>query len=232
MLPGRLWGWLDRLEAYGTFSNSDDSQHSSGFGFEAVSSDGRVALGEFDSAGITSTSSISDRTREIGMRFKSDNFTDTDFPLIVSFEPFYRNGKTRVRGTVGSSYAYQADADSDMYGLQLALETEIKMSVPALSFIGRVAGGGYGMHFGESSGQRIATYTEGRGGSDNTVGYRLGAEAGFRFLASEASYFSATGAVDHFSKAATLGMGAGGLPRGKLGRQTDFQAKLNFTFLD
>jgi len=231
VLPRRMWGFLDRLEAYGTFSNNDDTSQSTGYSFTATSSDGQVAIGEFDTDGIANNASVSDRTREIGMRFKSDNFTDTSFPLIVSLEPFYRNEKIRTRAAIGDSYAQESNASTDMYGVQLALETEIDMFIPELSFIGRIAGGGYAVSFDQHSAQHIATYSEGSSSGDDATGYRLGAEAGFRFAASDTSFVSATGAVDHFSKAATTGARQG-MPSASLGKQTDYQAKLNFIFLN
>jgi len=231
VLPRRMWGFLDRLEAYGTFSNNDDTSQSAGYSFTATSSDGQVAIGEFDTDGIANNASVSDRTREIGMRFKSDNFTDTSFPLIVSLEPFYRNEKIRTRAAIGDSYVQESNAGTDMYGVQLALETEIDMFIPELSFIGRIAGGGYAVSFDQHSAQHIATYSEGSSSGDDATGYRLGAEAGFRFAASDTSFVSATGAVDHFSKAATTGARQG-MPSASLGKQTDYQAKLNFIFLN
>lgn len=229
VLPQRLFGAIDRIEAFGSFSNNDASSNTQGFSFSAESADGKAALALFDTNGITGLNKLNEKHREIGVRFKSDNFTDTAFPVIVSFEPFYRNEQIDSSATVGADYRLARKADVDMYGIQLGLETEVPIIAQTVSFVGRVSGGVYALNMDRSSTERIASYTLASNSSDDQTGYRLGAEVGIKLQMNATSFATLTGAADHLSDAPQLGnrTAAGAT----LDDQTDYQAKLNLTFV-
>lgn len=229
VMPARLLGLIDRVEAYSAFSSNDDSQNTRGFSFTATSADGRAALSLFDTDGIDGVVSLSERHREFGLRFKSDNFTDTAFPVIVSFEPFYRRVEVETDARVAADYALSNETDVNMYGVQLALETEVPLALQVLSFVGRVSGGIYAVDADAKASERVGTYTLSWSGGDDETGYRLGAEAGLRLQMNNSSFATLTGAVDHFSEAPSV-TSAATAAAVTLADQTDYQVKLNLTF--
>lgn len=224
-LPTRAFGVIDRVELYGALSETDKDADSNGTGFAATTADGKAKVALFDSAGLQGSQSFEERHTEFGFRLKSDNFTDTQLPLIVSFEPFYRKERLTADSSFGADYASRLSGDADMFGAQVALETEIPLSPQLLSFIGRIAGGIYGVQMDGSASERIGTYSLTARDDDSDTGYRLGAEAGVRLLINETSFASLTGAVDHLSEAPSLKNGVASLDS-----QTDYQAKLTLTF--
>lgn len=224
-LPTRALGLIDRVELYGALSETDKDADANGTGFAATTADGKATVALFDSAGLQGSQSFEERHTEFGFRLKSDNFTDTQFPLIVSFEPFYRKERLTADSSFGADYASRLSSDADMYGALVALETEIPLSPQLLSFIGRIAGGIYGVQMDGSASERIGTYSLTAHDDDSDTGYRLGAEAGVRLLINETSFASLTGAVDHLSEAPSLKDGVASLDS-----QTDYQAKLTLTF--
>lgn len=225
VLPTRAFGLIDRIELYGALSETDKDANSDGTGFAATSADGKASIALFDSAGLQGSQSFEERHTELGLRLKSDSFTDTQFPLIVSFEPFYRKERLIADSSFGADYGSRLSADADMYGAQVALETEIPLSPQSLSFIGRIAGGIYAVQMDGRASERIGTYALTAHDDDTATGYRVGAEAGVRLSINETSFASLTGEVDHLSQAPSLKDGVASLDS-----QTDYRAKLTLTF--
>jgi hypothetical protein len=225
--------WLfDRFEAYGTLTNNQSAQ-GLGTSFATASSDGVGVVEVYDSAGIEGGNIVTLDTQEIGLRLKSDNGTGGTVPLIFSFEPFVRHVSYRASTDAAGTYNLSSKLESYMFGAQVALETEVQTGIAALTWVGRLAGGLYGMSADARMRESVGPYVLGSADEAFKIGYRLGLQSGFRLRLNEDASATVTGAVEHLSQSASYAYAPGtpGNVRSlETGGVTDYQAKLGLVF--
>ena len=194
-----MLGLVDRVEAYMTRARNEDDDRQRTLIFEGASEDGQALVAAIKTAGYDiETREVLTQT-ELGMRFKSDRFAQGPIPLIFSLEPFYMRYEQEARYGVQYLAEFDGTVDADLWGGQLALESEIPLFGEALSWVGRVSAGLYHM---DADARFVTTLNDsisepGR----NEDGYRLGGETGLRMALTPNASLTATGAVDHLSEA-------------------------------
>ena len=214
-LPMPLTGTFERVEVYGGYTRNTERDGVKGAA-AGISVDGTTAFavaasGNGAAFGITPVSVAARQETsfgEIGLRLKSRRMA-APVPLFLSVEGFYAryDQSTAMRadtgGLISSQLAPQlirrnADTDGDLFGTQLALETSIPVSGTALELIGRAAGGIYHLaaegRFSDNFGND--THIRDR---QSTVGLRFGGEAGVRIALGQATSFTLSGGIDHFT---------------------------------
>jgi hypothetical protein len=168
-------------------------------------------------------------TKEIGFRFKSDRRAG---PLAValSAEPFYirydqetdTNATANFFNAIFGTANRHSDVSANLFGAQLALEAALPLA-ENLSLIGRGSAGVYNVSadgdFSSGSAQALGTFKVGISDGSSRAGYRLGAEAGFRYTVNSSTWLSLTTSVDYLSEVPTAV-----LPR----FETDSAAHLGF----
>jgi hypothetical protein len=190
-------GFFDRIEGYGTFARNRDSGALHPLNFLWGSDDGRVAVQAFNTAGLNVPHHDEVKQREFGLRFKSDRMAHGRVPLVMSLESFYVDYEQEAGFGLAGVFNVNAQVDGDLFGAQLALESELPLIANRLHWVGRMAGG---LYYLDADGH----FTDTLGGaavkdSLNEDGYRLGAETGLRVFLSPSHLLTFTGAVDHYS---------------------------------
>lgn len=229
----RAWGLFDRFEAYGSFTSNENTQGIGGTSFTATTANGLGMVAAYDSAGLEGRSTVSVATQEFGLRFKSDNGVNGPLPLIFSFEPFLRHITHNASSDIAGVYSLSSKYTANMVGAQVALETEVRTGIAALSWVGRVSGGLYGIAVDAKMAESIGPYAVGTDDDAFKLGYRLGLESGFRLRLNENASMTLTGAVEHLSQSASFSYASGGVGTDRaldLGSSTDYQAKLGLVF--
>jgi hypothetical protein len=153
-------------------------------------------------------------TREIGFRFKSDRRAGP-LAFALSAEPFYiRYDQETDTNAIATDFSYaffgranrHSDVSANLFGAQLALEAALPLA-GNLSLIGRGSAGVYNVSAdGDfSSGAVQPGFTSKASVSDGSsrAGYRLGAEAGFRYAVNSSTWLSLTTSVDYLSEVPT-----------------------------
>lgn len=206
---------MNRVEAYGSIRAADeDRDHGSAIAFRSVDNNAAIALAAIPAGDATATTDQSLALREFGLRLKSDQqIGGTTFTL--GLEPFFMRYEqnTRTSATLKSFTAFGhriADVESDIYGMQFAIEGAIPLS-GQFSLIGRGSAGAYHVNtdadfsssFGLSTGGITWTHDAKVSDGDTRMGYRLGAETGVRYTVSSSTWLSVTGAVDYLSEVPT-----------------------------
>jgi hypothetical protein len=223
-------GIISRVELYGMGSFADESTATSGI-FAMRGVDNRSYAIFFGVPVNHVNVDIEQRlsTREIGFRFKSDRRAGP-LAFALSAEPFYirydqetdTNAIATHDNAIFSTANRHSDVSANLFGAQLALEAALPLA-ENLSLIGRGSAGVYNVSAdGDfSSGAVQPGFTSKASVSDGSsrAGYRLGAEAGFRYVVNSSTWLSLTTSVDYLSEVPTAV-----LPR----FQTDSAAHVGF----
>ena len=196
---GPVLGVIDRFEAYGTHSRNEDDEIKQSQAFTGVSADGQAIVTAINTKGLQIETDETLTQTEFGMRFKSDRLAHGVLPLIVSLEPFYMNYEQESGYGLADVVMFESTVEADLWGGQLALESEIPLFGEAISWVGRVSGGFYWMDADGDFSNSLTGRTLSLG-TDET-GYRLGAETGLRLFLGPHAFLTGTGAVDHLSEA-------------------------------
>ena len=207
-----LLGVVNRIEAYGSRTSSDADQSSNGaFGLRSVDNLAAIALAAVpvEDLKVRATQDLS--LTEFGLRLKSDQKMG-GATVTLGAEPFYirYDQSTRTSGALSdlldASGSRSSDVESDIFGLQLAIEGAAPLGGP-FSILGRASAGLYNIDtdadFSSTFSIPFASYEAGVSDSDSRTGYRLGAEAGVRYAISSAAWLSVTGSVDYLSETPT-----------------------------
>lgn len=207
-----LLGVVNRIEAYGSRTSSDGDQSSNGaFGLRSVDNLAAIALAAVpvEDLKVRATQDLS--LTEFGLRLKSDQKMG-GATVTLGAEPFYirYDQSTRTSGALSdlldASGSRSSDVESDIFGLQLAIEGAAPLGGP-FSILGRASAGLYNIDtdadFSSTFSIPFASYEAGVSDSDSRTGYRLGAEAGLRYAISSAAWLSVTGSVDYLSETPT-----------------------------
>ena len=207
-----LLGVVNRIEAYGSRTSSDADQSSNGaFGLRSVDNLAAIALAAVpvEDLKVRATQDLS--LTEFGLRLKSDQKMG-GATVTLGAEPFYirYDQSTRTSGALSdlldASGSRSSDVESDIFGLQLAIEGAAPLGGP-FSILGRASAGLYNIDtdadFSSTFSIPFASYEAGVSDSDSRTGYRLGAEAGLRYAISSAAWLSVTGSVDYLSETPT-----------------------------
>jgi len=207
-----LLGAVNRIEAYGSRTSSDADQSSNGaFGLRSVDNLAAIALAAVpvEDLQVRATQDLS--LTEFGLRLKSDQKMG-GATVTLGAEPFYirYDQSTRTSGALSglldASGSRSSDVESDIFGLQLAIEGAAPLGGP-FSILGRASAGLYNIDtdadFSSTFSIPFASYEAGVSDSDSRAGYRLGAEAGVRYAISSAAWLSVTGSVDYLSETPT-----------------------------
>jgi hypothetical protein len=205
-------GVVNRIEAYGSRTSSDADQSSNGaFGLRSVDNVAAIAMAAVpaESLQVRATQDLS--LTEFGLRLKSDQSMG-GATLTLGAEPFYirYDQSTRTTGALSdlfdASGTRSSDVESDMFGIQLAIEGAAPLSGP-FSILGRASAGVYNIDtdakFSSTFVMPFASYEADLSQSESRTGYRLGAEAGLRYAISSAAWLSVTGSVDYLSETPT-----------------------------
>jgi hypothetical protein len=209
-------GIVSRVELYSMGRFADESAATSGI-FAMRGIDNRSAVFFFsvpvDHLNVDVEQSLS--TKEIGFRFKSDQRAGS-LAFALSAEPFYirydQETDTNVIATDFPSGIFatanrRSDVSADLFGAQLALEAALPLAAK-LSLIGRGSAGVYNVSadgdFSTGAVQKnVNTLNEGVSDEGSRAGYRLGAEAGFRYTVNSSTWLSLTTSVDYLSEVPT-----------------------------
>ena len=244
---GPILGLIDRFEAYGTHARNEDDEIKQSQAFTGVSADGQAIVTAINTKGLQIETDETLTQTEFGMRFKSDRLAQGILPLIVSLEPFYMNYEQESGYGLAQVVMFESTVDADLWGGQVALESEIPLIAQRLHWVGRVAGGVYWMDADGDFSNSLTGKTLGPGIEE--TGYRLGAETGLRLFIGPHAFLTATGAADHLSEAPravfrgglgapddsppaeSLLRGAGAIPaRVESDELTNYRANLRLTF--
>jgi len=196
---GPVMGLIDRFEAYGTHSRNEDDEIKQSQAFTGVSADGQALVSAINTRGLQIETDETLTQTEFGMRFKSDRLAQGVLPLIVSLEPFYMNYEQESGYGLAQVMMFESTVEADLWGGQVALESEIPIIAERLHWVGRVSGGVYWMDADGDFSNSLTGKTLGPGIEE--TGYRLGAETGLRLFLGEHAFLTATGAADHLSEA-------------------------------
>lgn len=211
-----LLGVVNRIEAYGSRTSSDVDQSSNGaFALRSVDNLAAIALAAVpvEDLQVRATQDLS--LTEFGLRLKSDQKMGGAI-VTLGAEPFYirYDQSTRASGALSdlldASGTRSSDVESDIFGLQLAIEGAAPLGGP-FSILGRASAGLYNIDtdadfsstFMMPFSPPFNTYKAQVSDSDSRTGYRLGAEAGVRYAISSAAWLSVTGSVDYLSETPT-----------------------------
>ena len=224
-------GFVDRIEGYGTFARNRDSGALHPLNFLWASDDGRVAVQALNTDGLDVPHHDEVKQREFGLRFKSDRMARGRVPLVVSLEPFYVDYEQEASFGLAGVVNVDAQVDGDLFGAQLAFESELPLIANRLHWVGRRAGG---LYYLDADGH----FTDTLGGaavkdSLNEDGYRLGAETCLRLFLSPSHLLTFTGAVDHYSDLPIAVFGdalSGAASHVKTDDLTNYRAVVRLTF--
>jgi hypothetical protein len=221
-------GIVNRIEAYGSRTSSDADQSSNGaFGLRSVDNLAAIAIAAVpvETLQVRATQDLS--LTEFGLRLKSDQKMG-GANVTLGAEPFYirYDQSTRTTGAlsdlIDTSGTRSSDVESDMFGIQLAIEGAAPLGGP-FSILGRASAGIYNVDtdakFSSTFVLPFATHQADLSDSDSRTGYRLGAETGVRYAISSTAWLSVTGSVDYLSETPTAVLPASA---------TDGQAHLAF----
>lgn len=209
-------GSINRIEVYGSRTSSNADQSSNGaFGLRSVDNIAAIAIAAVpvDDLQVRATQDLS--LTEFGLRLKSDQKMG-GANVTLGAEPFYirYDQSTRTSGAlsdlIDASGSRSSDVESDMFGIQLAIEGAAPMGGP-FSILGRASAGLYNIDTNADFSSTFtmpfrppfSTYEAQVSDSDSRTGYRLGAEAGVRYAISSAAWLSVTGSVDYLSETPT-----------------------------
>lgn len=218
-LPSPWLGLLSRVEVYGSRAGAEEDRSSNGaIGLRSVDNAAAIAIAAVPLGALPVKSTQDLTTTEFGLRLKSDQKAGAA-TLTFAAEPFYirYDQTTRTSGALrdlmNASAANRSDVESDLFGVQVAVEGAAPLGGP-FSLIGRASAGVYTIEtdadftssFQIPSGAYDAHVTD----DDSRTGYRLGAEAGVRYALSASTWLSVTGSVDYLSEVATAALPVAG----------------------
>lgn len=205
-------GAINRIEAYGSRTSSNADQSSNGaFGMRSVDNIAAIAIAAAPADDLQVRAKQDLALTEFGLRLKSDQNIG-GAAVTLGAEPFFiRNDQsTRTSGgpsdLIDASGTRSSDVESDMFGIQFAVEGAAPLGGP-FSILGRASAGVYNIDtdakFSSTFVIPFSGYEADISDSDSRVGYRLGAEAGVRYELSTTAWLSVTGSVDYLSETPT-----------------------------
>jgi hypothetical protein len=213
-------GVLTRIEFYASVSSAQSSSESFGaLGLRGVDNNSAVVFAAvpLSDVGVNVTQTV--RTQEVGFRFKTDQQAGP-VGAALSVEPFFMHydQNTATIGTFNdptsgpASASRNSDVSADIYGAQIAAEGVLPI-VGNFSLIGRGSAGVYEVSAGgdftslfvvpATSIGSTAPISASVSDSSSRTGYRLGAEAGVRYVVNRSTWVSAIGSVDYLSEMPT-----------------------------
>jgi hypothetical protein len=213
-------GFLTRIEFYASVSSAESSSESFGaLGLRGVDNNSAVVFAAvpLSDVGVNVTQTV--RTQEVGFRFKTDQQAGP-VAAALSVEPFFMHydQSTATIGTFNdpmsgsASASRNSDVSADIYGAQIAAEGVLPV-VGNISLIGRGSAGVYEVSAGgdftslfvvpASSIGSTAPISASVSDSSSRTGYRLGAEAGVRYVVNPSTWISVIGSLDYFSEMPT-----------------------------
>ncbi len=218
-LPSPWLGLVSRIEVYGSRTGSDEDRSSNGaIGLRSVDNVAAIAIAAVPVEALPVESTQDLTTTEFGLRLKSDQKAGAA-TLTFAAEPFYirYDQTTRTSGVLSdllnASAANRSDVESDIFGIQAAVEGVVPLGGP-FSLVGRASAGVYSIDtdadFSSSFIIPFAAYDARVSDHDTRTGYRLGGEAGVRYALSATTWLSVTGSVDYLSEVATAALPVAG----------------------
>lgn len=213
VLPAPLFGFVSRIEAYGSGSFADANHSAPGaFGFRSVDNTVAAAVAAVPFSYVAGDVTQSIDRWEIGFRIKADEHAG---PLALAFsaEPFFMHYAQYTNSEFSApkipfSGSRSSQVSADLYGGQLATEGVLPL-FGHVSLIGRASAGVYGLsadgNFDSLVNVSFAdlTYYGHEHDGETRMGYRLGAQAGLRYAFSQYVWLSLIGSVDYFSRLPT-----------------------------
>jgi hypothetical protein len=213
-------GILSRIEFYASASEARSSSENFGaLGLRGVDNNSAVVFAAVPLGDVSVNVTQSVATREVGLRFKTDQQVGA-IAAALSVEPFFMHydQNTATMGTFNdptsgsASASRNSDVDADIYGAQIAAEGVLPV-VGNFSLIGRGSAGVYEVSAtGDFSSLFVVPPTSvgskapiaaNVSDSDSRTGYRLGAEAGVRYVINPSAWVSVIGSLDYFSEMPT-----------------------------
>jgi hypothetical protein len=213
-------GFLTRIEFYASVSSAESSSESFGaLGLRGVDNNSAVVFAAvpLGDLGVNVTQTV--RTQEVGFRFKTDQQAGP-VAAALSVEPFFMHydQNTATIGTFNdptsgpASASRISDVSADIYGAQIAAEGVLPV-IGNFSLIGRGSAGVYEVSAGgdfnslfvvpTGSFPTNAPISASVSDSSSRTGYRLGAEAGVRYVVNPSTWVSAIGSLDYLSEMPT-----------------------------
>jgi hypothetical protein len=204
-------GIMSRVELYGTgsFANESDTAYGA-FGIRGVDNRSWALFAAIPNDIVKADIDQSVRSKEIGLRFKSDQRAGP-LAFALSMEPFYVRYEQETdadatlafpANTIIAFANRRSDVSANLFGAQLALETVVPLGGP-FSLIGRGSAGIYNVSADGDFSTTTDLFHTGLSDDRSRAGYRLGAEAGLRYIVNSSTWLSLIASVDYLSEVPT-----------------------------